>query len=179
MIGAMDPAVRRRTMIEGAVGLVLLALAFAAIATSDVSAASSQFYWTLLVIVFAAAALALHWFEGGHGVGGLRGVWSIALHWLGVLVAVEMVFYLVASGRMANADTGLSSGVILALGTYLAGVRGEWRLMVLGVALALATVGVAFVEQYLLVFVGVAVLAVLALIAGARLRRRIGRGAGT
>jgi hypothetical protein len=89
-----------------------------------------------------------------------------------VLVAVQIVYMLVTSGRMANADTGLANGLILALGTFAAGAFGNWRLLVIGAALAMATAGVAFVEEYLWVLLGIAVLAILVLVLGARVTAR-------
>jgi hypothetical protein len=94
-------------------------------------------------------------------------------------VTIQLVYYFVASGRFANADTGLANGLVLALGTFLAGVHGNWRLVVIGIALAVAAAAVAFVEEYLWVLFTVAILAIGALVFGARLiHRRTQGGAG-
>jgi hypothetical protein len=161
------PRIGRRTIIEVLVALVMLALAFSAIAASDVSATGTHLYWSVLVVIFAAVALVVERMHSGRSGG--RRILNWVLQWAGVLAAVQLVYLLVSTGRIANADTGLACGVILALGTFTAGVHGNWRLMVVGLALGLATAGVAFFEEYLWVLLGVAVLTVLALVVGRRL----------
>jgi hypothetical protein len=166
------PRVSRRAIAEGIFGAVLLGLAFSAIAATDVSTSGMQFYWSILVLVFAAASFAADRMYSGRSLTDMRSALSIVLHWLGVLVAVQIVYMLVTSGRMANADTGLANGLILALGTFAAGAVGNWRLLVIGAALGMATAGVAFVEEYLWVLLGIAVLAILVLVHGARVPAR-------
>lgn len=164
-----DRSMPTRTVVEAVAGIVMLVAGFAAIAASDVSASGSRAYWTILVVAFGAAALAAEWLYSGRAAMGTRTAARIVLHWFGVFVTIQLVYYFVASGRFANADTGLANGLILALGTYLAGVHGTWRLVVIGVALAAATAAVAFVEEYLWVLFAVAILATVALMFGARL----------
>jgi len=94
---------------------------------------------------------------------------QLALLWIGVFVAIQLVYFFITTGRFANADTGLVNGLILALGTFICGVYVNWRLMVVGVALAFATVAAAYVEEYLWVLLGVALLAVALLVVGSRL----------
>ena len=66
-----------------------------------------------------------------------------------MLLAIELVYVLIAAGRLTNADTGLMNGTILALGTFTSGVHTNWRVAVIGVALGLGTAAVGYVEQYL------------------------------
>lgn len=172
------PRIGRQTIIEAVGAIVMLALAFSAIAASDVSATGTNLYWTLLVVAFAFVALAVDRMHSGHALGDARTALTIVLHWLGVLAATQLIFLLVSTGRMANADTGLACGVILALGTFSAGVHGNWRLIVVGVALGLATASIAFVEEYLWVLLGVALLAIVALVFGGRLMVRNHQGTG-
>jgi hypothetical protein len=172
------PRIKRDTIVEAIAAIVMLALAFSAIAASDVSAAGTHLYWSILVVAFALMAFAVERMHSGNPLGDPRSALTIVLHWLGVLVAVQLVYLLVSTGRMANADTGLTCGVVLALGSFTAGVHGNWRFIVMGVALGIATTGVAFFEEYLWVLLGVALLAVLALVLGGRLssHRRGGVG---
>lgn len=166
-----SPRITRKVLLEALAALVLLALAFAGIAASDVSAAGTQGYWTLITVIFALAAFAIDWQHSGRDFRGSRSTLRLGLHWLGVFAAIQLVYVFIASGRLANADTGLVNGLILALGTFLCGVHVNWRLMVLGLALGLATGTVAYVEQYLWVLLGLAVLAIAALVIGAKLTR--------
>lgn len=100
-----------------------------------------------------------------------RSVFAILLHWFGVFCAIQLVYYFVASGRMANADTGLANGIVLALGAFLAGVHLNWRFLILGAAIGAAAAGVAFVEEYLWILLGIAILAIVSLLLGTRLTK--------
>jgi hypothetical protein len=163
---------RRRSTIEAVVASVLILLGLFAIGASDVSPSATRNYWTLLVAIFAAITLVSGWMHGDHRVARLPGVLAIGLHWLGVFLAIQLVYYFVASGRMANADVGLTNGLIMALGVYLFGAHGNWRFIVIGLSLAGATAGVAFMEEYLWILFGIAVLAILVIVIGARVVKR-------
>ena len=161
-----------RSIVEGAIGGVMIALAFIAIASSDVSVASTHTFWTVLVVAFAAisfAAVRMH-VDPEHR--GRRNAVAILVHWFSVFVAIQCVFFFVITGRMANADAGLTSGLILALGTFTGGVFGNWRMMIVGAALFGATLVVAVVEEYVWVLFGLALLAVITLVLGSRLHGR-------
>jgi hypothetical protein len=168
-VGENAPGGVRRALVGAVVGLVMIALAFAGIAASDVSALRTQGYWTLLTIGFAVASLVMDWLHSEHGWRMTKSAMQLALLWVGVFVAIELVYFFIAAGRFTNADTGLVNGLILALGTFACGVYVNWRLMVVGVAVGLATVVAAYVEQYLWVLLGVALVAVAVLVVGARL----------
>ena len=176
--GTTSLQISRGTIVEVCAGLVILGIAFAAIAVTDVTSTGSLFYWSILVFLVAGAAIAIGRLHGSRSVINLRLVVPVLLHWLAVLVMIHLVFLLVSTGRMANADVGLTSGFILTLGTVLAGVHGNWRMIVLGLALGLLAVGMATVEQYLWVLLGVAILAIAMLLLGLWLTRRNRTGSG-
>lgn len=161
--------VSRRVWIEAVVALILIGLGFAAIAASDVSAGGSHRYWIGLVVIYGLAALVIDWSRMGLHGATVSGLIGIALHWAAVLVAIQAVYLFVSSGRMANADTGLTSGLILALGMFTAGSPANWRPLVIGAALGAATAAVAMVEQYLWVMVGLALLAVAVVVLGTKM----------
>jgi hypothetical protein len=163
------PLLPRRALIEGSIGIVLLIISFFAIASSDVSALKTRPYWSVLVVVYGVVAFVVDRLYSDHSLRNPRTTVNIVLHWLGVFIAIQLVYFFVSSGRMANADMGLTNGLILALGTFLSGVHGNWRMFVTGLALGLATAGVAFVEEYLWFLAGVAVLALVAITFGSRL----------
>jgi hypothetical protein len=158
----------KRAMIEGIVGAVMLILAFAAIAASDVSVTGTRVYWVGLVVLFALVAIAIDRLHPKPDTSFARTALPILLHWFGVYLAIELVYFFVGAGRIANADTGLTSAMILALGTYLAGVHSNWRLMVVGLAIGLAAAGAAFLEEYLWIMFGLAVLVIVILVLGSR-----------
>jgi hypothetical protein len=169
------PAGRRfeawRPMFDVIAGAAMFALAFVGIAASDVSTAS-QTYWSLIAIVFGLICLGLDWVHEPAGTQWWKAALRTALHWFGVLLAIELVYVLIAAGRLTNADTGLMNGTILALGTFTSGVHTNWRVAVIGVALGIGTAVVGYVEQYLWILFILAIAALGAIIAIARMRGR-------
>lgn len=161
-----------RNIFDVVLGSAMLILAFVGIGASDVSGAGSQLYWTLLAVGFAAASFAFDWVHSNDGFAIGRGLLNVVVHWLGVFVAIQIIYFLIESGRLTNADTGLMNGVVLALGTYLCGVHADWRLLVIGAMLGLGTAAMAFLEQYVWLLVAVAILVLVASIFVARWRRR-------
>jgi hypothetical protein len=151
-------------------GVIMFLLAFFGIAASDVST-SSQTYWSMLAIVFGLICLALDWVHEPRGTSWWKAALKTGLHWFGVLLAVELVYVLIAAGRLTNADTGLMNGTILALGTFTSGVHTNWRIAVIGVALGLGTAAVAYVEQYLWILFLLALITLGVIFAIARFRR--------
>jgi hypothetical protein len=174
-LGGNEPGAARRIIGEALVGIAMLAASFAGIAASDVSAVGTQGYWTMLTVGFAVAAFVLQWLRSERSFPMMLGVVQLALHWVGVFLAIQLVYLFIATGRFANADTGLVNGLILALGAFTCGVYVNWRLMVVGLAVGFSTFAAAYVEQYLWVLLGVALLAVVVLVVGTRVaatRRR-------
>lgn len=130
---------------------MLLILAFAAVAWSDVSSDQSRTYWTVVAALFGVSCLVMQWIHGGRSAFGLRPMILTGLLWLGVVAAVQIVYVFVDSGRFTNEDTGLVNGLVLAVGAYASGLFLQWRVAVVAVALAIGVVIVAFIEQYMLV----------------------------
>ncbi len=154
----------RQYIVQVIVGLVMLVLTFFAIAASDVSAAATQWYWSALIVLYALVAFISDWMHTKHHNGRVEGGFPILLHWLAVFLAIHLVHTFVSSGRFTYADSGLANALILALGTFLFGVRGNWRFCVIGAGLAAATWVVAFIESYIWVLFIVAIVTLLCLV---------------
>ena len=92
-------------------------------------------------------------------------IWTQALHWIAVLVAMHLMF-VAAVSRMMNADaSGLAALTVLALGTFTAGVHiRAWRICLVGMVLALGVPAIAWLEQsaLLLALLAVALVALIA-----------------
>ena len=123
---------------------------FGAAASFDIrSGGGSQTYWSSLAMIFGLICVALDWMHEPPGTAWAQRAGRTALHWFGVLIAIEPVYVFIGAGRLADTSTGLLNGTILALGTFTSGVHTNWRLVVIGAALGLGTVAVAHIEQYL------------------------------
>jgi hypothetical protein len=88
-------------------------------------------------------------------------IWTQALHWGAVLVAMHLMFVADVS-RMMNADaSALATLTVLALGTFTAGVHiAAWRICVVGIVLALGVPAIAWLEQSALLLLLIAIVAV-------------------
>ncbi len=161
-----------RPVFDLSIGAAMLVLAFIGVAASDVTSGGSQTYWFFLAIAFGLLCMVLDWIHEAPGTAWANPLLRTALHWFGVLAAMELVHVFIASGRLTNADTGLLNGLILSLGTFTTGVHTNWRLVVIGAALGLGTAAVAYVEQYLWILLALALLALAAIYLISRLRGR-------
>jgi len=72
-----------------------------------------------------------------------------SLHWLGSLAAVLCLFSFVEAGHMSQEATGLMVLLILALTTYLDGIRIGWRFCLTGIYLAVAAVAANMMENFM------------------------------
>ncbi|RFB76486.1 hypothetical protein [Methylovirgula sp. 4M-Z18] len=107
----------------------------------------SPLIWEWIVPLFALACIAAGWrhtFASGH----FMLILKQALHWSAVLVAMNLAYLPSVRSVANNATTGLMLMTILALATFLAGLHiAAWQICVVGLLLALAVPGVAWIEQ--------------------------------
>jgi hypothetical protein len=176
-----DRAWTWRSIFDAVVGTAMLFFGFIGIGATDVTGAGSQAYWSLMVVAFGLAALAMEWIHEDAAFHWRRSTLRMLAHWLGVLVAVQLVYLFVTEGRVATSDIGLVNGALIALGTFLCGVHTDWRLAAVGAGLAFATVAVAYLERYMwllfaLVVVGLIVALAIAHFRGRRAPPETGRG---
>jgi hypothetical protein len=147
-----------------AIIMVLLGLLGVGLTTTNSSLAST--YWISLVPVYGLLCVATAWRMGGKRID-RPGVIRQSLHWLGILAALSLDFYIRGSGQETGVAAGLNAMLLLALGCFLAGIHLERLFVVVGLLLAAALVVVAKADQYLwLMFIvgGVAVAAMVAYI---------------
>ena len=90
----------------------------------------------------------------------LRLIWTQAAHWLAFFVAINLLL-LPDVQKMLNADaTGLAILLLLALGTFVAGIHiSALEICILGFVMALFVPAIAWIEEAaLIVLLGVIVL---------------------
>jgi hypothetical protein len=147
--------------------IVLIALSIIGIGITDFSPAASYKYWVAMVPIFCGACLILEWSRvRGKGAKWTTILRTQLLHWVGLLVAVRLVFEMLHKGRLDNENTGLVILLLLALSTFIAGIHLGWRLCVVGGFLGAALVAATYLEEYvwLLLIIGLAVLAIVFLL---------------
>jgi len=150
--------------ISEAILSLLLVLCFIGIAYTDVSGGNSMRFWLWMVPVFAVAAITLEWSRYiREDIDGFSFIWHQFLHWLAVFIALKVTFILLELGRLSNDGASFVLMTIMSLATFLAGIYINWRFIVLGIFIALATVIAAYLEAYVWLLIPI-VLAFIAII---------------
>jgi len=135
-------------------GLVaLVALSLVGFALADFSAVQGFRYWVYVSPAFAAVSIFVSWSRARRRDESVPEILrSQLLHWATLPVAVYLIYLLGTTGRMNAADAGLVALLSIAIITFLAGVHFEWRLAVVGAALAVGALAGAIVEQFFWIF---------------------------
>ena len=129
----------------------LLILAVIGVAVSDISATASHLYWISMMVLFGVVSIAAN-YHHTEALGQVARKKTIAiqiLHWMGGLVTVMVVYTFYHAGRITPEETGLIVLLILALTTFLDGIRISWRFSLAGVFLGLIAVCAAYVEEFI------------------------------
>jgi hypothetical protein len=120
-------------------------------------------YWELLAVVIGILCVITGWRHAPDRHSRLRLILTQALHWLAILVAMNLIL-LPSVQTMLNVDaTGLAILMLLALGTFIAGVHTfDWQVSLLGAAMALCVPGIAWIERsaFLVLLIVVAVVGI-------------------
>ena len=144
----------------------MLLLSFAGIAYTTFAQQSSVLYWEILVPIFAAICILTGWYPAYDRREHWRLLWTQILHWGAFLAAMQLMFMPGVQRIMNTGANGLTVLILLALGTFVAGVHARtWQISVIGIVLALGVPAIAWIEQSVLLVV-VAILALIALALG-------------
>jgi hypothetical protein len=128
--------------------LLMIVFAVVGIAYTTVSRMSMTLYWILLAPLIGIICVAARWRDVHGRDERLRLVWTQALHWTAVLLAMHLMF-VADVARMMNTDaSSLAVLTLLALGTFTAGVHiGAWRICLVGLIFGIGVPGIAWLEQ--------------------------------
>lgn len=123
-------------------------LAIFGIAYNTYSKQSIVGYWEFLALVICVVCIGSGWPHAHDKKARLRLVWTQALHWLAFLVAMNLVL-LPNVQRMMDAEaTSLAILMLLALGTFTAGVHIlAWQICLVGLVMAVGVPASAWMER--------------------------------
>jgi hypothetical protein len=139
--------------------VLVLILAIAGVAYTNVSAQPLAGYWEFLALATGIVCVTTEWGKAPDRDARLRLMWTQALHWAAVLVTMNIVLLSVVHNMLPAPATSLVLLTLLALGTFLAGVNFlSLQICFLGVAMALAVPAIAWLKQSALFLVLAAVL---------------------
>src|SRR5579862_1897611 len=160
----------RRLLIVG----VLSVLVMIGLFLTNVSHLHARYYWSAMFPIFGIVSL---WHELAGPNSSLLPLWKRilrqVLHWLGPIVAVQIIFLQLARGQMDADSVALVTLIILAVTCFMAGVHMDRSFYWVSAALALAAVIGTEVEAYLWMLAAIAIVAIaITVFAATALRRR-------
>jgi hypothetical protein len=138
--------------------LLVLILALLGVAYTSFARTPITTYWVVLAPFIGIICVVTRWRDAESREQRVHLIWTQALHWGAVLLAMHLMF-VADVARMMNADaSALAALTVLALGTFTAGVHiAAWRICLVGIALGVGVPAIAWLEQstllLLLVFV--------------------------
>jgi hypothetical protein len=159
----------RRLLVVGVLGILVMIGLF----LSNYSSERARFYWCAMFPIFGTACLA-HELAAGRAYE--IALWRIllrqALHWIGPIVAVKILFMQHARGQMATDAVALTIILLLAVTCFLAGVHFDSSFYWVSAFLAMAAVIGTEIETYLWFVIVLLLIAIaIAVLSGILLRR--------
>ncbi|HWJ17688.1 MAG TPA: hypothetical protein VNR65_03065 [Geobacterales bacterium] len=132
--------------------LLILIFTLVGVAYTSINKKPLILYWEILAVFTGVLCVVGGWRHTQSRADRVRLIWTQALHWAAFLATMNLLLISDVQ-RMLNADaTGLAVLLLLALGTFVAGVHSlSWQTCTLGVVMALAVPAIAWIEESALV----------------------------
>lgn len=137
--------------------IALLALTIGGVAFTSITQAPLMRYWEMLAILTALICISTAW---PHSEDRLQLVLKQAAHWAAIIVAMRIVLLPGIQTMFTAPATGYALLLILALGTFLAGLNISLDLCILGLVMAVAVPAMLWVKQTALLTILIAMAAV-------------------
>jgi hypothetical protein len=140
----------------------MLVLAVGGLVLTSFRSSTTYYYWMALAPIYALISIISGWRGLDTGSERMRLIMTQALHWLAFLGAMWLMFLPEVRGVLNDNATSLTLLILLALGTFVAGVHARvWRICAVGAFLAVSVPAVAWIqESAMLILVGLVLLAV-------------------
>ena len=128
--------------------VALLVLAIVGVAYTNISQQPLAGYWEFLALVTGIVCVLTQWSSARDKQPRIRLIITQALHWVAILVTMNIVLLSGVQSMLPAPATGLVLLTLLALGTFLAGVNFlSLQICFLGVAMAVAVPAIAWFKQ--------------------------------
>lgn len=126
----------------------MLVLAVGGIVLTSFRGPTTYYYWMALAPIYALIVVISGWRKLETGAERMRLMVTQVLHWAAFLGAMWLMFLPEVRGVVNDNATSLTLLILLALGTFVAGVHAAvWRISAVGVFLALSVPAVAWVQE--------------------------------
>ncbi|ADP69479.1 hypothetical protein Rvan_0189 [Rhodomicrobium vannielii ATCC 17100] len=134
--------------------VVVLVLTLIGVAYTSMTRQALVGYWEFLALITGLVCIISGWPHARTRPERVRLVWTQALHWTAFLVAMNLLLISDVQRMLSTDATGLAILLLLALGTFVAGVHTlSWQTCVLGLVMALSVPAIAWIEESALVLV--------------------------
>lgn len=140
--------------------LAVLLLAILGVAYTSIAQRPLFGYWEFLGVAVGVACVVIGWRKTQDRRERMAIVRTQALHWAAFLVAMNIVLLPSVNTFLNRPATGLALLLLLALGTFVAGVHVSAEIAVLGLVLAAAVPAIAWFKQVALILALVALVIV-------------------
>jgi hypothetical protein len=130
--------------------ILAVVLTILGVAYTSVSRQPLIGYWEFLAVFMGIVCVTTGWLHAHTREARIRMLWTQALHWVAFLVAMNIVLLPSVQAMLNAPATGLTLLMLLALGTFVAGVHIAWQICVLGVVMAMAVPAIAWLTQSVL-----------------------------
>ncbi|RZN35946.1 hypothetical protein [Bradyrhizobium sp. Leo121] len=138
--------------------VVALVLAIAGVAYTNISHQPLVGYWEFLALAVAVVCVVTKWPELGSKQAQFRLIWTQALHWVAVLVTMNIMLVSSVQQLLPTPATSLVLLTLLALGTFLAGLSLlSPQICFLGIAMGAAVLALSWLKQSVIFFLLAAV----------------------
>jgi hypothetical protein len=140
--------------------VIVLALTLLGVAYTSMSHQPIDGYWEFLALATGVVCVVTGWPDVYNRQARFRLVSTQVAHWAAILVAMNIVLLPGVQRMLTASATGLTLLLLLALGTFLAGIHISYQLCFLGIAMALAVPAITWLKQsaLFLVLVGTALI---------------------
>jgi hypothetical protein len=139
--------------------VVALALALAGVGYTNVSHQPLIGYWEFLALAIGVVCVVTKWPDVETKEARLRLIWTQALHWIAVLVTMNIILVSGVQQLLPTPATSLVLLTLLALGAFLAGVSLlSLQISFLGLAMVMAVPAISWLKQSIFFFLLGAVL---------------------
>lgn len=157
------PTSRMSLLLHESPYLLVLVLVVCGVAYSSIMDAPLEAYWVVVAVFSCAACIFAGWTVSAGRKERIRLVWTQLLHWGAFLAVMGLVFMPSVMSDATADESSLAVMLLLALGTFVAGVHTmSWRMGLNGIIIGLLIPAVAWLDQAALLLSLVALVLVVA-----------------
>lgn len=137
----------RRVLLRELPYLVVLVMTLVGVAYTSAARRPLVIYWEVLALTVGAVCIFAGWRHTEGRNARVRMIWTQALHWGAFLVAMNIVLLPGVQRVLTASATGLTLLMLLALGTFVAGIHLSLRICLLGLTMAAFVPAIAWLKQ--------------------------------